>query len=599
MLLVATQGARLLTRPGDFRDAEEAYNAAVGYVIWTAGLGDQWLALQNTAFCGGCSVVDALAAPVLGVVGDRFLAWKALAIAWHLATLWAGFAAMDRFGGRRSAWVFAALLAVPAPGLASMSLMLWGNHQETALWVLAAVVTLPWSSLAVGAITGGSIWFCRTAIYAAVVLIPAAAIHHRRPWALLAGFGAGASLLLLPAARGADLGYRMSIAENLFPNGVFAALGKLVGLVDPMRVAEPMYGPTPGAAVWAAWLVLGGVGGGVALAVARDRGPRRWLWVALLVSFAVVWAVSGFEPGRAAALINARYYAPWVLLLSASMAAGFGPWWDAGGRRRQAAAVVVGGALVANGVGWVASVARPIDWTVFEMPATDLAKFTLVAPSRLPPARVRAASSADPRVERALRRVEGAQAGAGGDLASASSRLAALNGPDRLSGFGMALAASPSARDLPAVNRWLASLPPETARSLGRGVARGLLDPAAPPGALSVNAEIARLRAGGSAVGGCLLCAAAGPLAVAACEGEARESPRRPANLAAVGRCLAGQSPEVLLGAGWAFRLRFGPHQAALVAKQLPIERRAAFEAGLDDPIGAVRRAPRQHGQSQ
>src|SRR5688572_25488567 len=98
-ILVFQQVVRLLVRPADVREQEEAYAAAVGYVVWSAGLWDQLLPVQYGSFCGGCTVVGVISEPILGLGGDQFLAWKAIAVGWQVATLVAGFFAADRWAG--------------------------------------------------------------------------------------------------------------------------------------------------------------------------------------------------------------------------------------------------------------------------------------------------------------------------------------------------------------------------------------------------------------------------------------------------------------------------------------------------------------------
>lgn len=566
--MVLVQSLRLLTHPGDYRDSEEAYNAAVGYLVWTAGLWDHLVALQNASFCGGCSVVGAMAAPILGLGGDHFLLWKGLAVAWQAATVIAGFFAADRWAGRTAAWLFAAFLAVPPPGLADMALMLWGNHQETSLFVLSALALLDTPVLA-ALIVGVAVWFCRTAAYGAVVLVPAAVLLQRRPWPILA-FAAGLSLLLIPAAAGSDLGYHMGLRENLLPNGPIAALGRGLALLDPLRLARQVYGLTPIAPLWTSLLLLGGITG-----VAAQVAERRWLPL-LPAAFVLLWSISGFDPGRAAALSNARYYAPWVMLLGLSAAAGLGPWLSRDGARRRAAIVLLGGIAAGDLLGAVLSLRRP-DWSVFDLPATDLAKLTLVAPARLPLDRVAVTHAVDPRVERVLRRVEGYE------RAKLGESPAGLTG-DVAVGYGVALGESGT---IGAHNRLLDTLPPETARPLGLGIARTLVGPSVPPQESSLAAEHRRLTDGASAR--CWLCAAEGPVLLASCD---RRPPRE------VAACLARGDADALLGAGWVFTFGSSPDRARPVAAALPPSLKDAFEAGLGDPVPAVPMR-RQHGQSQ
>ncbi|RME27523.1 MAG: hypothetical protein D6798_04375, partial [Deltaproteobacteria bacterium] len=51
---------RLWADPLRFVHWEEAWNVTAGRVAWATGRPDLLLAMQNKAFCGGCSVVGAL-----------------------------------------------------------------------------------------------------------------------------------------------------------------------------------------------------------------------------------------------------------------------------------------------------------------------------------------------------------------------------------------------------------------------------------------------------------------------------------------------------------------------------------------------------------
>lgn len=576
-VLVALQAIRLLTRPGDVSEQEEAYNAAVGFAVWRGGLWDQLLPLQYSTFCGGCTVVGLLAAPVLGLGGDHFLLWKGIALAWEVATLLAGFAAADRWAGRRAAWVLAAFLAVPPPGYASLSLLLWGNHQETGLFVLGALALVPESGIAAGFLAGFAIWFCRTAAYGAVVVVPAAAWIHRR-WTPLLAAAAGLSLLALPAGRGDTLGYDMSVGGNVLPNGVLAAIVKWARLFDPTRLADPAFASTPGSTVCAAILVAVALAAAGILVAGRD--PRRIALLALPAAFSASWAITGFEWSHVAVLYNDRYYAPWILLLLLTIAAGLGPWLDRTGRRRTAAIAGIGAILLLDAGGFVAATLhRRLDTSVFDMPATHLGKLADVAWLRIPPDRIAAATSADPAVERALRRIEGLQRG----RARGRAAVAETTNPEVRRAIGMTL---PSPQDDPhALDAWLGTLPPDAARDVGRGIARALLDPGAAAPAPTVDAEVARL----STSDACYLCAAAGAAMLDTCE--RGPPPKLPACLAAMPRV-----PDAMLGVGWVFSLHRNRDRANDVAAALPPDLRAEFLAGLGDPVLAVRPPERRPG---
>ena len=171
LIRLAGDAVRLLQDPDRFVDGEERYSATVGWYLHAAGLWDQVLALQYKTFCGGCTV-HALTASALG---DSWLAWKALAGVWTAAILLVGFWAMDRREGRTAAWCFAVLFAFPPPGMSALSLMLWGNHGESGLFVVAALAGGPLQGLALGL----GLWFARITAYALPIL--AEPIAARRP----------------------------------------------------------------------------------------------------------------------------------------------------------------------------------------------------------------------------------------------------------------------------------------------------------------------------------------------------------------------------------------------------------------------------------
>ncbi|MEL6344142.1 MAG: hypothetical protein AAFV53_13565 [Myxococcota bacterium] len=81
-----------------------------------AGLGEQLFALQDKAFCGGCIALTALGSPGLLLFGDRWLAWKFLAIAWNAATITTAYLALRRWISPTAGLCFAALLALPPRG---------------------------------------------------------------------------------------------------------------------------------------------------------------------------------------------------------------------------------------------------------------------------------------------------------------------------------------------------------------------------------------------------------------------------------------------------------------------------------------------------
>ncbi len=301
----------LLASPYRFRNHEEAYNATVGWLVWHGGLWADLLRLQYRTFCGGCTVVSALAAPTLGILGDHFFVWKGLAIAWGMATVGVAFVAGARLWGRPAGIALALLLALPPRGLSESALMLWGNHQETALLLMICLALMSRGGLALGAALGASLWFCRTSGYFVAVLLPLALLRPGRG-RLLAGLALGMSPLLAGAGAGAVGQVSMSPADHLLPEGLPGAWRRLSLLLSPAELAPRLLLSRDMA--WAAALML--CNAGVAGAVLIRQ--RRWLPLALAAAFIAAFALSGFHvplPGRVLPVVNVRYHTPWMLLL--------------------------------------------------------------------------------------------------------------------------------------------------------------------------------------------------------------------------------------------------------------------------------------------
>ena len=314
-LLVAVRLAwsieALLFDPFRFRNHEEAYNATVGWLVWNGDLWGELLRLQYRDFCGGCTVISILAAPTLGLLGDGFFVWKGLAMVWGASTVAMAAVAGSRLWGRPAGFALAALLAVPPGGLGELSLMLWGNHQETALLLMISLALLPRGGFALGLVLGLSLWFCRTGGYFVAVLLPLALSRPGRA-NLLAGVALGLGPMLLPAGAGASGQVSMSVGDHLLPEGMSGALKRLSLLLNPEALSTRLFLVRDMA--WGAGLILCNA---VIASIVLIRS-RRFLPVVLAVSFLVVFAVSGFHvplPGRVLPVVNARYHAPWMLLL--------------------------------------------------------------------------------------------------------------------------------------------------------------------------------------------------------------------------------------------------------------------------------------------
>ncbi|MSP56189.1 MAG: hypothetical protein EXR69_11395 [Myxococcales bacterium] len=664
LLRVALDTSRYLASPIRYWNWEDNYNAAVAWYAAHAGLWDQLLPLQYKAFCGGCTVEALIAAPLLGLGGDHIVLWKAVALLWTAATLVVGFHALSSYAGRRAGWAFAVLYAVPPLGLSDLSLMLWGNHNESMLFVLAGLGLVAGGRrpFAVGLVLGAGLWFSRTTIFAAVLLLPWALLRlrgrmERRPRRralrlLFLGLGVGLCPLLLPAARGDWGTYTMSPMANLMPHGLAEALSRAGPLWQVEPVATRLYVTlnhwTSAAGAWLAAVGLALF----ATLLDRTRGASRFILPAMALLFAVLYAVSGFPMTKMTlqgALMNMRYYAPWMLLLTAVCAASAGRvLWGVPG----AAAVLL--MLGANGAAWGESLRtlRSLDLKAADLEdiwstrAIHHGGFVGSALLRLSDDRLQTAASADARTDAGLRRMRGYRRAGGSAGGSAGGRRAAITAlaSDPAGGNIEVAAFVQSATDpvggwlnLRATNAELTELAANPANpadpgnqalavAIGRGMAYNLLygvsngaaplpgsrpdapraQTAASPAAMAEargRELLARLRAGQEDDVPCWACAAVGPAVADLCRDRKRThmSGRGAAQTLAneaFGRCLEQAltplpfSTEMAWGAGiacvrpGASPLACDTAAAAMVDPALS----AAFRAGTVDPIAGMDR---------
>ncbi len=572
---------RLGAVPHRFWNFEEAYNASVAWALAHAPLGDQLLALQYRSFCGGCSVVAALGAPLLAT-GDRFWVWKLLPLLWTAATQAIGFYALDRLAGRAAAWIYAALFALPMLGALDLSLMAWGNHQETALFAVCALALLARERGAwAGLVLGVAVWFDRTAAYEAIVLLPAALwrLPGQRVRVLL-GFALGCSLFLLPAAGGDAGWYRM---DDPLGGSLESVAKRAATLFAPTPLAARLWFPLSGMAP-GAWILL------FAVAVAA-----RWAWnvprvrpvLGLGVAYAAAYCATQFPIFIVAARLpinNIRYHAPWAFVLTLGVAAGLGTAWDAGRRRTVLGLCVL---LLSTNAVALTRVTWSEDPQLWTLPATDVPRFVNTAVTRLP-ASVLARTASNPAAEAMLARMQGMAAGRavrseGASFPDAMRALSARVGA--LEGLGETLI--DPCDDLASVSERLLHAPEPYRSSLGRGMALTLGFCPTTRGDTA-----ARLQALREAAPGCVLCSAAGATAARACEGAGNEE--------AVGACLSryaplGNSPDIgdldalYFGAGRSWTDATKPdHDAARVAAVLG-PHGDAFLRGAADPAAGAR----------
>ncbi len=175
---------------------EELFNARGG-VQFACGHLDRAWAMQYRTFCGGCTGEGVLAAGLFAAVPPTVLAWKLIPSGIHLGITGLGTWAAWRASGRWAGALFAGLM-MAAPGYyRDLALTGWGNHAESTLFPLLALLLVVAGRgalrgaiglLAAGAVTGLGLWFCYTSGHALPALLAAAWLTRRwlTPLALLA-----------------------------------------------------------------------------------------------------------------------------------------------------------------------------------------------------------------------------------------------------------------------------------------------------------------------------------------------------------------------------------------------------------------------------
>ncbi len=161
----------LLGSQGPNWELDELHNATAAREV-SVGNGALLPYFQSTDFCGGCSAVAALGGLSFALFGVNWLAWKAVPIAFGLATLLLGMAFVRRAAGERAAGTFGVLFVCCPPVLGQAWLYARGNHTQVLPLLFAtalaaqAVRAKPssrrWAAL--GAAAAVSVWFTPTAL---------------------------------------------------------------------------------------------------------------------------------------------------------------------------------------------------------------------------------------------------------------------------------------------------------------------------------------------------------------------------------------------------------------------------------------------------
>ncbi len=307
---------------------EEGRNARAALQL-ACGHSDRLLDLQYRDFCGGCTGVAVLGAPLLRWFGATVGVWKMVPAAFHVGLVGLVAAAL----GRNQRWVGAVagvlVLAASPWSLRELALTAWGNHAEVRTLLLLAVVLLLQrkrpllTSVLAGACTGLSVWFAHIALHAVPALFALAATRRWRGLPFLLGLPAG----LMP--------WVWFLQHKSTARDGATALWQQLHLARPVDVFGVLVGPLSPGSLWPSTgnAVLDGVlAASVALTVllalagvARGASRRdRLAWctglavlgfVAALFLRADLWADVPQVPDASA--FHVRYRAvlwPWVAI---------------------------------------------------------------------------------------------------------------------------------------------------------------------------------------------------------------------------------------------------------------------------------------------
>ena len=135
-------------------DCEERYNAGHAWLLAHGHLADIFR-LQYRDFCGGCTVVAALAAPLFAVLPPTFFVWKLLAVGLYGLCGLGGVVALSRIGSPRAARVLGLLWLLPPWNFLRLSLLSWGNHLECGLLGLGMISALLCGRARLAGLLGG------------------------------------------------------------------------------------------------------------------------------------------------------------------------------------------------------------------------------------------------------------------------------------------------------------------------------------------------------------------------------------------------------------------------------------------------------------
>lgn len=302
-------------------------------------------------FWGGHVAVAVMAAPAFAVLGSNLFALRLATLPFALLLALSGFALLDRFAGRRAAWIGGLWLALPPPGFLLLSCTLQGTHAESVALSVATVLLMVRAveapsqlrTVLFGVACGFDLWFGYPALFGPVwvalgLIVTTRALPPRSHVALWLGsviVGAAPWLRLSVAEQPSTRIYGLSTSTWFDParvlDQVTSGLRELTTQDFPLSLWLPgsVQGSIGVFAFFLAYALLAAWGFGLwtnraGLASAwRPRGSTfalrssDWLaWLVLLPAVPTAFLLtSNFELGPRDWLQNLRYLLPvWPLM---------------------------------------------------------------------------------------------------------------------------------------------------------------------------------------------------------------------------------------------------------------------------------------------
>jgi len=176
---------------------EEALQPSAALLLADGFTLKQLVLYQHTPFCGGCTAEALLYLPLGRLLDGALVGWKLVPLAFGLAILALVYRCARVAGGRAAGLAAGAALVLAPSYYQLIRVRGWGNHCESAVFVLALLGLWVlwvrrggrWLAFAIGLVAGLGFWFCYSTAFALPVL--ALVALWVRPRRFLLGLGAG------------------------------------------------------------------------------------------------------------------------------------------------------------------------------------------------------------------------------------------------------------------------------------------------------------------------------------------------------------------------------------------------------------------------